>query len=115
MNHLWILISALLVLLMQAGFLCLESGLTRSKNAINVAMKNMADLLLGVAIFWLLGFGLMFGNDLAGIIGSSHFLENLSGDPDLAVFFIFQAMFCITAATIVSGALAERVHFNVYP
>jgi len=115
LDILWILICAVLVLLMQAGFLCLESGATRSKNAINVAMKNAVDLVVSVFIFWLLGFALMFGQSFEGIIGFSHFMLPFGPDGHwLAAFFLFQAMFCATAATIVSGAVAERVRFNAY-
>ncbi len=112
---LWLLISAILVLLMQAGFLCLESGVTRSKNAINVAMKNAADFFITFFIFWLCGFGLMFGDSTNGWIGGSHFLLDIGqGSAWEAAFFIFQSMFCATAATIVSGAIAERVRFRAY-
>jgi len=112
---LWLIISAILVLLMQAGFLCLESGATRSKNAINVAMKNTADFFITFFLFWVVGFGLMFGASLDGIIGSNHFLIDLGQGPTWhAAFFLFQGMFCATAATIVSGAIAERVRFNSY-
>lgn len=111
----WILICSVLILLMQAGFLCLESGATRSKNAINVAMKNAADLVVSIFIFWLLGFALMFGKSFDGLIGYSHFILPFGKNEHwLAAFFLFQAMFCATAATIVSGAIAERVRFNAY-
>jgi len=112
---LWLLISATLVLLMQAGFLCLESGVTRSKNAINVAMKNVADFIITFFLFWLFSFGLMFGTSSNGWIGSSGFLAEIGQNaPWEAAFFLFQSMFCATAATIVSGAIAERVRFNAY-
>lgn len=115
MDILWILICSVLVLIMQAGFLCLESGATRSKNAINVAMKNAADLVVAVFIFWLLGFALMFGDSIDGLLGSSHFMLSIGqGEHWLAALFLFQSMFCATAATIVSGAVAERVRFNAY-
>jgi Amt family ammonium transporter len=112
---LWLLISATLFLLMQAGFLCLESGVTRSKNAINVAMKNVADFIITFFLFWLFSFGLMFGTSSNGWIGSSGFLAHIGqNSPWEAAFFLFQSMFCATAATIVSGAIAERVRFNAY-
>jgi Amt family ammonium transporter len=115
LNILWLLISATLVLLMQAGFLCLETGITRSKNAINVAMKNVADLVVTLLIFWAFSFGLMFGLSNWGVIGNSHFLVDFSSAGAFeSAFFIFQSMFCATAATIVSGAIAERVHFSGY-
>lgn len=112
---LWVLFCAGLVFNMQIGFLCLESGLTRSKNAINVALKNIADLSVAVLLYWLLGFGLMFGSSVGGWFGSSHFLQPSDGaEPWPAAFFLFQALFCSTAATIVSGAAAERMRFNAY-
>ena len=115
LDMLWVLVSAVLVLLMQGGFLCFESGMTRTKNAINVAMKNVIDLTLAVVLFWLVGFGLMFGVDYAGIVGWSGFLPDVgAGDPWLATFFVFQTMFCATAATIVAGAIAERTRFDAY-
>ncbi len=115
LDILWVLVAAALVLVMQGGFLCLESGLTRTKNAINVAMKNIVDLTLAVALFWLFGFGLMFGEDVNGLVGGSYFVPDVgSGDPWLSTFFIFQTMFCATAATIVAGAVAERTRFDAY-
>ena len=113
---LWVLIAAFLVFTMQAGFLCLESGLTRSKNAINVAIKNLTDFCVAVGMFWLLGFGIMFGTTQSGWFGTEHFLVPVGAgsNPWLVTFFIYQAMFCATAATIVSGAVAERVRFTAY-
>ncbi|MBK1618278.1 ammonia permease [Lamprobacter modestohalophilus] len=112
---LWVLLSSVLVLLMQGGFLCLESGLTRSKNAINVALKNASDFLIATLVWYLVGFGLMFGDSGHGWIGSDRFVPDLSAsDPWDATFFIFQLMFCATAATIVSGAVAERMRFRGY-
>ncbi|WP_192035061.1 ammonium transporter [Halomonas sp. YLGW01] len=116
LDMLWVLWGAMLVFVMQAGFLCLESGVTRGKNAINVAMKNLADFTVTVAAFWLLGFGLMFGDSIAGLVGGSHFLPRMAvgNDAWLASFFLFEAMFCATATTIVSGAVAERMPFLAY-
>ena len=115
LDILWLTISCTLVLLMQAGFLCVESGATRSKNAINVAMKNAADFVVSVMLFWLVGFALMFGDTYQGLIGSSRFMVSVGHDAAwLASFFLFQAMFCATAVTIVSGVIAERVRFNGY-
>ncbi|MGR8921353.1 MAG: ammonium transporter, partial [Gammaproteobacteria bacterium] len=115
LDMLWVLSAAVLVLIMQGGFLCLESGLTRTKNSVNVAMKNVVDLTLALVVFWLLGFGLMFGPDVGGLLGSGNFLPDVGGgDPWAATFFVFQAMFCATAATIVAGAVAERTRFAAY-
>lgn len=108
----WVLTCAALVFLMQAGFLCLESGLTRSRNSINVAMKNIADISLAIILYWLIGYSLMYGPSIGGLVGNlAAPLEHTSSDIS---FFIFQAMFCGTAVTILSGAIAERVRFPVY-
>lgn len=111
---LWLVTSTSLVMLMQAGFLCLETGLTRSKNSINVAMKNIADFVLSILAFWVVGFGVMFGTTEYGWIGVSDFLIDGTAAADRAIFFLFQAMFCATSVTIVSGALAERMTFSGY-
>ncbi|MGI0483231.1 ammonium transporter [Geminocystis sp. CENA526] len=110
----WILICAGLVFLMQPGFMCLESGLTRSKNNINVAVKNLADFGISVALFWMFGYGIMFGFSWWGWIGADGFFLDMGDDADLGAFFLFQAMFCSTATTIVSGAVAERLKFSSY-
>jgi ammonium transporter len=99
---------------MQAGFSCLESGLVRSKNSINVAAKNFADFCLASAVFWLFGFALMFGATSGGIFGTSGFLFDDTANPWLMAFFIFQLGFCGTAVTIVSGAVSERMRFAGY-
>ncbi|MGK7902952.1 MAG: ammonium transporter [Hormoscilla sp.] len=111
---LWILACSGLVFLMQPGFMCLESGLTRSKNSINVAIKNMADFGVSAALFWVFGYALMFGPSLWGWIGSAGFVLHIESNSELAAFFLFQAMFCGTATTIVSGAVAERMKFAAY-
>ena len=117
-HDLWILLCALMVLEMQAGFLCLEAGLVRSKNALNVALKNITDLGVVCLIFWAVGFGMMFGPTFNGWIGFDGFLFDgtfsLTGDsPGYGIFF-FQLAFAGTAATIVSGAVSERAHFKGY-
>ena len=114
LDILWILICAALVMLMQAGFSCLESGLVRSKNSINVAAKNFADFCLSSVIFWVFGFGLMFGTTIGGLFGTSGFFFGEEATPWLMAFFIFQLGFCGTATTIVSGAVAERMRFGGY-
>lgn len=111
---LWVLLCSGLVFLMQAGFMCLESGLTRSKNSINVAVKNLADFILSAALFWGFGYALMFGVTQGGWLGSSDFFFAQMGAPALVVFFLFQTMFCGTATTIISGAVAERLKFSAY-
>jgi ammonium transporter, Amt family len=111
---LWVLLCTGLVFLMQAGFMCVESGLTRSKNSINVAVKNMADFGLSVMLFWFFGFAIMFGVSQSGWIGTSHFFPSAGASPKFVAFFLFQAMFCGTATTIISGAVAERLKFSAY-
>ncbi|MBE9043109.1 ammonium transporter [Pleurocapsales cyanobacterium LEGE 10410] len=114
-NYLWLIFSTFLVFLMQPGFMCLESGLTRSKNSINVAIKNLIDFSISVILFWAVGYGMAFGTSIAGIVGSDHFFFNPeSVSPRGIIFFIFEMMFCSTAATIVSGATAERLRFRSY-
>ena len=112
---LWVAICTALVLLMQGGFLCLETGLTRNKNNINVALKNLADLGISIVVFWALGFGLMFGDTWNGWLGIADYSADLTQKGAwFSVFLIFQAMFCGTTVTIVSGAVAERLRFNGY-
>jgi len=110
----WVLLCAALVMLMQAGFCCLESGLVRSKNSINVAFKNFADFLISSALFWMFGFAVMFGLSYGGLFGTTGFFFEGDAAPWLVAFFLFQLMFCGTATTIVSGAVAERMRFSGY-
>lgn len=110
----WIILCGLLVMLMQAGFACLESGFVRAKNSINVAIKNLVDFCVAAIIFWAVGFGVMFGATAAGWSGTSGFFAEVTGDPWKAAFFFFQLVFCGTATTIVSGAVAERISFKGY-
>ena len=108
----WVLVSAALVLFMQAGFTALESGLVRSKSSVNVAIKNFANFLVAASLFWLFGFGLMFGSG-DGLLGGSSFL--FSGDNAfVSAFFVFQLGFIGTATTLMSGAVAERMRFGGY-
>src|SRR5262245_41287684 len=109
----WLLVCAALVLFMQAGFTALESGLVRSKNSINVAIKNLANFLVASSLFWLFGFGLMFGVDAYGLFGTSSYV--FEGDGTfLTAFFLFQLGFIATATTLMSGAVAERMRFGGY-
>ena len=110
---LWVLVCSGLVFLMQPGFMCLESGLTRSKNSINVAVKNIADFGISVTLFWAIGYALMFGENPSRWLGISNFFINIT-TPSVATFFLFQTMFCSTSTTIVSGAVAERMKFISY-
>lgn len=115
----WVLLGAILVFWMQAGFAMVETGFTRSKNAGNIIMKNLMDFALGSLIFWVLGFGIMFGTDVGGFIGIPGFFADGTSpnSPDGVqhyAFLFFQTVFCATAATIVSGAMAERTKFISY-
>jgi ammonium transporter len=111
---LWVLISAALVMFMQAGFSALESGLVRSKNSINVAAKNFTDFVISSTIFWLFGFALMFGASGGSLLGWGGFAYDAAETSQQGAFFIFQLGFAGTAATIVSGAVAERMRFAGY-
>ncbi|MCB1201510.1 MAG: ammonium transporter [Leptospiraceae bacterium] len=115
-NGVLLILATALVLAMQGGFLCLESGLTRSKNSINVAIKNITDFGIATVFYWLLGYGIMFGSSFLGWFGTSNFAPSWEGESDTykAGFFIFELVFCGTAATIVSGAVAERLKFQGY-
>lgn len=112
----WVLIAAMLVFFMQPGFALVEAGLTRAKNTANILMKNFVDFSVGSVLYWLLGFSIMFGTgsflgwDGFGIAG----VENPCGNLPKECYFIFQTVFCATAATIVSGAMAERTKFSMY-
>lgn len=110
----WFLIGAALVFFMQAGFAMVETGFTRAKNAANIIMKNLMDFCIGVPMFILIGFGLLLGEDVAGLIGKPGFdiftaYENFDWSS-----FVFNMVFCATTATIVSGAMAERTKFLSY-
>ncbi len=114
-NHIWTMVAAALVLFMQIGFLFLEAGMVRSKNSINVAQKNVTDFVLSVSVFYVIGFSIMFGPSVSGWLGSPTSLAFFEQMPDWTyTFFVFQAVFVGTAATIVSGAVAERMKFSGY-
>ncbi|MDR0649126.1 MAG: ammonium transporter [Synergistaceae bacterium] len=115
-DTIWVLLGAILVFFMQAGFAMVETGFTRAKNAGNIIMKNLMDFCIGSVAFWVIGFGIMFGKDIGGFIGQIDVM--LRGNYDSTfptyAFAIFQTVFCATAATIVSGAMAERTKFSAY-
>lgn len=115
LDTLWVLIAAAMVMFMQPGFAMVEAGFTRAKNTANILMKNFLDFSVGSLIFWLVGFSLMFGTDIGGFIGMPDlfFSGNYGNDVDYAML-IFQTVFAATAATIVSGAVAERTEFSAY-
>ena len=112
----WMLLAAMLVFFRQPGFALCEAGFTRSKNTANILFKNFVDFMFGSILFWLLGFGFMFGSNGEGFIGMPHFGDISFYESDLPVegFLVFQTVFCATAATIVSGAMAERTKFSMY-
>ncbi len=116
-NTIWILWGSALVFFMQAGFAMVETGFTRAKNAGNIIMKNLMDFSIGAPLYWLIGFGIMFGtgNGFFGWLDPLTLGEySLPAGVDLYAFLIFQTVFCATAATIVSGAMAERTKFSAY-
>lgn len=115
-DTIWILVAAVLVMFMQPGFALVEAGFTRSKNTANILMKNLMDFSIGSLIFWLLGYTLMYGEDVGGFLGKISFFFNsndVNGVPDMTSL-MFQTVFAATAATIVSGAVAERTKFSAY-
>ena len=112
-DTLWVINCAILVFIMQAGFMCMETGLSRHKNSINVALKNAADFGVAVVVFWTFGFGLMFGKSFNGLFGTDLFFFKTE-KAQLMTYFVFQAMFVATSATIISGAVAERMKFVGY-
>lgn len=117
-NTIWVVLAAAMVLFMEGGFSLLEAGFVRTKNAVNVTMKIFVDLTIGALAFWLIGFGVMFGKDAFGFIGTS-----LIGSPEKitlsiqlpsVAFVLFQMGFAVACISIVSGALAERMNFKAY-
>jgi Amt family ammonium transporter len=114
LDTVWMLLAAMLVFFMQPGFALVEAGFTRTKNTANILMKNFLDFMLGSILFFFIGFGVMFGS--GGFIGIPNFGDLSFFDNGLPIegFLIFQTVFCATAATIVSGAMAERTKFHMY-
>ena len=117
-DTIWVLLGAAMVFFMQAGFAMVETGFTRAKNAGNIIMKNLMDFCIGTPVFFVIGFGIMFGADHFGLFGSFDFFVRgdygVEGSFPSMAFLIFQTVFCATAATIVSGAMAERTKFLSY-
>lgn len=111
----WTLVAAFLVFFMQAGFTLVEAGFTRAKNAGNIIMKNMVDFCFGSVLYWIIGFGIMFGTQSA-IFGGIHIfaMDSFEFAMPTPAYMFFQTVFCATAATIVSGAMAERTEFKAY-
>ncbi|MCP3029311.1 ammonium transporter [Halobacillus sp. A5] len=108
----WIMIAAFLVFFMHAGFAMVEAGFTRSKNALNILMKNFMTMSIAAILYFIVGYGIMFGTSGGGFLGLDGFL--LSGHEDQVGFFVFQAVFAATCATIISGAVAERIKLSSY-
>lgn len=117
LNTVWVLVTAFLVFWMQAGFAFVEAGLTRSKNTTNILFKNLIDFVFASLAFWAIGYAFMFGASASGVVGTTGFFisgsEDVAGLPVLA-FWFFQLVFAGTAATIVSGSMAERTKFSSY-
>ena len=115
-DAMWVVVSGALVFFMQPGFQMVESGLTREKNSINVAIKNLTDIGISLFVYWIVGYGLMFGKSFCGVFGQTGFVSGANGNIDFSAgaFLFFQAMFCSTSATIVSGAVAERMKYSTY-
>lgn len=116
-DNMWLLVAAFLVMFMQPGFALVEAGFTRSKNTTNILMKNVMDFAIGSILYWVIGFTLMYGDSIGGLIGipDLFFMSDGVGDnyADYSDLF-FQTVFCATSATIVSGAMAERTEFKAY-
>ena len=115
LDTVWVILAAMLVFWMQPGFALVEAGFTRSKNTTNILMKNFFDFMMGTLLFWFVGFGIMFGD--GGFMGLPNFFGvDFYADSNIPkeCFLVFQTVFCATAATIVSGAMAERTKFYMY-
>ena len=111
LDLMWIVICGILVFFMQAGFTLVEAGFTRAKNTSNIIMKNLMDLAVGSIAFWAIGYTIMYGDSIGSFIGSPSLFYDVRGDMHN---LFFQTVFCATAATIVSGAIAERTKFSTY-
>ena len=116
LNFVWTLIAGFMVFIMQAGFAMVEVGFTRAKNACNILMKNLMDFSVGAIAFWAVGFGLMFGTTNGFFGTTDFFFSGATGDAEAwnYAFWMFQTVFAATAATIISGAVAERTKFSAY-
>lgn len=113
LTFLWLIIAGAIVFLMHAGFSLVEIGLTRTKNTANILMKNFLTICLGIVVYWIVGWGIMYGADYAGLIGLDQFFL-MGADNALWNSWWFQMVFAATGATIVSGAMAERTDFKAY-
>jgi Amt family ammonium transporter len=114
-DMIWLVVTGSLVFFMQAGFAFVETGLTRAKNATNILMKNLMDFCFGSIVFWMIGWGFMYGADqFGGLVGFGDFFKGTMDDPKFYRDWFFQVVFAATSATIVSGAMAERTQFKSY-
>ena len=114
-DYVWVLICAFLVFLMQAGFALVEAGFCQAKNVTNLMMKNLMDFVMGSLAFFAVGYALMMGKDWHALVGTTGwFLHGSSYDVHEYLVWMFEVVFAATAATIVSGGVAERIKFNVY-
>ncbi|SFI91982.1 ammonium transporter, Amt family [Paenibacillus sp. UNC496MF] len=119
LNTIWVVLTAAMILLMEGGFALLEAGFVRQKNAVSIIMKVFVDITFGALVFYFLGFGLMYGKDAGGLIGWSGFLlrgdlSHIQFDISHETYWLFQCAFVIAVISIVSGAVAERIHFKAY-
>lgn len=119
LNTVWVVLTAAMILLMEGGFALLEAGFVRQKNAVSIIMKVFVDITFGALVFYFVGFGLMYGKDVSGLIGSSGFmlrgdLSHIQLNISHETYWLFQSAFVIAVISIVSGAVAERIHFNAY-
>jgi Amt family ammonium transporter len=117
-NNIWLLLATFMVMFMQPGFAMVEAGFTRGKNSANILMKNLIDFSFGAILYWLIGYSIMYGDAIGGFLGNplSNFAFNDAGVGDYSNYadIMFQTVFAATAATIVSGAVAERTKFSAY-
>ena len=115
-NNIWVLVATFLVMFMQPGFAIVEAGFVRTKNTANILTKNLMDFSIGSILFWFIGYSIMYGESIGGFIGLPDFFINDNGIGDYAnkTDLMFQTVFAATAATIVSGAMAERTKFSAY-
>lgn len=119
LDTIWVVLTAAMILLMEGGFALLEAGFVRSKNSVNIIMKVFADITIGTLVFFLVGFGFMYGKDYLGIIGTNGFLmrgdlSHLDLPISVDTYWLFQGAFVIAVISIVSGAVAERFNFRAY-
>ena len=119
LDTIWVVLTAAMILLMEGGFALLEAGFVRQKNAVSIIMKVFVDIAFGALVFYFVGFALMYGKDAGGLIGTTGFflsgdLSHISLNIKLDTYWLFQCAFVIAVISIVSGAVAERIHFRAY-